>query len=63
MLLLLVPDTGAEFLLLLATGSMTAVMNGYLSNTLGEAGLRKLARTVDAAGGKGRGRGRKRAGQ
>lgn len=38
-----------ELLLLLATGACTPPLHSFLSSTLGEAGLRRLARGTDAA--------------
>jgi len=38
-----------ELLLLLATGACTPPLHNFLSSTLGEAGIRRVARSIDAA--------------
>jgi hypothetical protein len=45
-------DASGEFLLLLAAGCVTPVMHQYLSSSLGEAGLRRLARGIDTGAGR-----------
>lgn len=43
------PEPQQELALLLATGSCSPPLHNFLSSTLGEAGLRRLARGTDAA--------------